>query len=110
VQLPLLHNMAVTNAHPHRELAESVRLLIDAGADINAEATGPAGEQLTALTCAAERTCCTGALGVLLQAAADACVSTSSQQVTALHAAASCGSAVCCELLLRQADTLLERY
>jgi hypothetical protein len=34
--LPLLHSMAFTNAHPHRELAESVKLLVAAGVDINA--------------------------------------------------------------------------
>jgi hypothetical protein len=40
MQLPLLHHMALSNSHPHRELAEVVRLLIEAGADINVKA-GP---------------------------------------------------------------------
>jgi hypothetical protein len=36
LQVPLLHAMTCANVHPHRELGESVRLLVAAGADINA--------------------------------------------------------------------------
>jgi ankyrin repeat protein len=108
VQLPLLHNMAVTNAHPHKELAESVKLLIDAGADVNAETAGLEGSNYTALMCAAERTCCTTVLDVLLQASANACVRTVGERITALHAAAASGLADGCELLVRQAHVLLE--
>jgi hypothetical protein len=44
VLLPLLHYMALCNLHPHNELAECVRLLVEAGADINAIA-GPEGHK-----------------------------------------------------------------
>eukprot|EP00953_Heterococcus_sp_UTEX-ZZ885_P008098 4862-Heterococcus_DN1.PRE.1 len=37
LQVPLLHYMASYNAHPHTELAESVKLLVEAGADIDAK-------------------------------------------------------------------------
>jgi hypothetical protein len=72
LQLPLLHAIAFRNAHPHRELTESVRLLIDTGTDINAKAAGPDGDERTALMCAAERKCCAAVADVLLKAGADA--------------------------------------
>jgi ankyrin repeat protein len=108
MQVLLLHSMALTNTHPHRELAESVMLVIAAGADINAEAVGPECNQRTALMCAAGRKCCTRALDVLLQAGADASLSTSMQQTTALHSAAAGGLTGSCEILLKQADMLLD--
>jgi hypothetical protein len=46
--IPLLHNMALTNAHPHSELAESVGLLVAAGADINGSFTDSEGVDFTA--------------------------------------------------------------
>jgi ankyrin repeat protein len=108
LHLPMLHSMAFTNSHPHTELAESVRLLIDAGADINAKAVFPDGDERTALMCAAERSCCTGVLCVLLQAGADACASSSLKHLTILHLVALGRSTARCELLLTQADALLE--
>jgi uncharacterized protein len=109
LQLPLLHCMAFLNAQPHEELAESVRLLVAAGADINAKIADPAGDKRTALLCAAERTCCNAVVDVLLQAGADASVSSSPKQMTALHVAAVVGPAGCCESLLARAHTLIER-
>jgi ankyrin repeat protein len=108
LQLPLLHYMAFRNAHPHSELAESVKLLVAAGADINAKAAGPDGNERTAFMCALERKCCTRALDVLLQASADPCARSTGCCMTALHMAAVTGSTECCELLLARADTLLE--
>jgi formyltetrahydrofolate hydrolase len=58
--MPLLHYMALYNQHSHRELAESMRLLLAAGADINLVALISAGDNRTALMCAPERDCCTG--------------------------------------------------
>jgi hypothetical protein len=52
-EVPLLHSMALSNAHPHRELAESVGLLIAAGADIDAKAAALKGDDRIALLCAA---------------------------------------------------------
>jgi ankyrin repeat protein len=108
MQVPLLHSMALTNTHPHRELAESVRLLVAAGADIEASVTDPYNLELTALMCAAERTCCTVVPDVLLQAGADPCVQTTRCCTTSLHIAARLGTAECCEFLLAQASALLE--
>jgi uncharacterized protein len=107
LQLPLLHSMALASAHPHRELAESVRLLVEAGADINAKRAGPDGD-LTPLMYAAKRICCKAVLNVFLQAGADPFVSASPTCTTALHIAAQIGLAETCGLLVTQADTLLE--
>jgi uncharacterized protein len=107
-QALLLHSMALTNAHPHRELAESVRLLVAAGADINRKTTGPQGDERTALMCAVERNCCSTVSDVLLQAGADAVLSSSRLNMTALHFAAWRGLVECCDLLLERTDMLLE--
>jgi hypothetical protein len=56
-QMPLLHHMAFYNLHPHKELCESVRLLIEAGADINAKSSVD-HRDCTALVCASGRRCC----------------------------------------------------
>jgi hypothetical protein len=65
-QLPLLSNIVLTSDHPHSEFAECLRLLVDAGADINATFTGPKGFSFTALVCAAQCDCCTMMLADLL--------------------------------------------
>eukprot|EP00953_Heterococcus_sp_UTEX-ZZ885_P008302 4987-Heterococcus_DN1.PRE.1 len=106
--MPLLHYMALYNQHSHRELAESMRLLLDAGAEINLVAHISAGDNRTALMCAAERDCCTAVSAMLLQAGADACARPWQKGLTALHLAAQLGLPECCELLLKHADTLLE--
>jgi ankyrin repeat protein len=108
-QLPLLLHIASTSRHPHRELAESVMLLVDAGADINTTYTDSKGLGFTALICATESRCCT-VVEVLLQADADPCVYSSPERMTALHAAAAKGMPKSCELLLVKAatGTLLE--
>jgi ankyrin repeat protein len=108
LQLPLLHSMASTNAHPHRELAESVRMLVDAGADINAVSTDAEEVGLTALILAAGLERCSAVLDILLRAGADPCVHTSSDRMTALHLAAQLGFAERCELLLARAGSLLD--
>jgi uncharacterized protein len=108
MQLLLLHNVVFTNAHPHRELAESVRLLVAAGADINAVFTDSGGDEHTALMCAVERQCCTAVLATLLQTSADPCVHSLPKSTTALHIAAQLGWAESCKMLLARADTLLE--
>jgi ankyrin repeat protein len=106
--VPLLHNVVATNAHPHRELAESVRLLLAAGADIEGFLTGHHCVSLTPLMYAVERTCCTAVQAVLLQANADPCVRSPGTDITALHRAAGAGAVESCKLLLQRADTLLE--
>jgi uncharacterized protein len=95
-------------AHPHRELAESVRLLVAAGADINVKSAGPDGNEWTALMYAAGRPCCTVVQDVLLRAGADASVRSSPCGSTALHVAAQVGLAETCELLLTHSNSLLE--
>jgi hypothetical protein len=51
LHLPLLHYMALASLHPHTELAECVRLLIEAGANIDAM-SGFDVDDRTALKCA----------------------------------------------------------
>jgi hypothetical protein len=82
LQLPLLHIMAFTSAHPHKELAESVGLLMDAGADINDKRAG-VGDQWTPLIHEAGKKCCTEVSDILLRAGADPCVRTSPGRSTA---------------------------
>jgi ankyrin repeat protein len=67
--VPLLHDMALCNLHPHTELAECVRLLVEAGADINATA---GRFQLTALMDASKSGCCSKGVQALLQHGANA--------------------------------------
>jgi Ankyrin repeats (3 copies) len=106
--VPLLHYMAITSAHPHRELAESVQLLVAAGADINAKSASEKDAR-TALMCAVGRTCCTAVPDAFLRAGADPCVRCSPTSNTALHVAARIGSAESCDMLLAAAaDELLE--
>jgi ankyrin repeat protein len=107
LQAPLLHSIVCFNAHPHRELAESVRLLIEAGADIDAAFTDSNGVAFTAVMFAAESMCCTAKAAALLQAGANPCAHAPGS-VTALHRAARAGLAETCELLLSRADGLLE--
>jgi uncharacterized protein len=110
IQAPLLHSMAVTNAHPHKELAESVRLLVAAGADINAAFTDRFGFEKTALVWATSKRCCSKLLQVFLECGADPCLLMRSAQfsATALHVAATVGLPASCEVLLAHTDALLE--
>eukprot|EP00953_Heterococcus_sp_UTEX-ZZ885_P034585 17899-Heterococcus_DN1.PRE.2 len=93
LRVPLLHSMALRNAHPHRALAESVRMLVAAGADINAKSANRHGDSCTALMCAFKRKCCTKMLSALLQSGADPCQ----------------GAVESCKLLLARTDTALEQ-
>jgi ankyrin repeat protein len=110
VKVPLLHTVALTNRHPHKELAESVRLLIAAGADINALYTDTErdGVNLPPLMCAAGRVCCAKVQTVLLDAGADPYVRPAPRYLTALHKAAQAGSSENCKLLVARAAPLLE--
>eukprot|EP00953_Heterococcus_sp_UTEX-ZZ885_P014378 8158-Heterococcus_DN1.PRE.1 len=105
--MPLLHHIALYNAHPHKDQAEGVRLLIEAGADINAKA-GPRSDDRTALMDAVERTCCTKVLQVFLQDGADVSVPSSGGGMTVLHLAADAGYSAACELLMARDSNLLE--
>jgi ankyrin repeat protein len=103
--MPLLHRIAAYNVHPHTELAESVRLLVEAGADINATAKFHDSEH-TALLHAARQTCCSEALHTFLQSGADILIPIA-DGTTTLHLAAAAGRADSCELLLARADSLI---
>jgi ankyrin repeat protein len=89
--VPLLHSMACTNAHPHRELAESVSLLVAAGADIDALITDSADAAYTALMLAIGCNCCTAVQTALLSAGADPDVPSMPTCGTVLHLAAQQG-------------------
>jgi ankyrin repeat protein len=101
----LLHFMALHNPHPHTELAESVRLLVAAGADIDVMA-GPAGDEGTALMCASERSCCSNAMEAFLQNGADVWVA-KADGMTALHHAAAAGCIDSCAALLATDSVLV---
>jgi hypothetical protein len=65
--LPLLHHMVCTNAHPHRELAESVQLLRDAGADLDAKILcSEINNERTPLMLAVKSKCCAARAAALL--------------------------------------------
>jgi ankyrin repeat protein len=104
-RLSLMHSMALRNAHPHKQLAESVRLLVAAGADIDTYSTSRTGTARTALMHASERRCCSKPLQLLLQHGADPCQKSPSDGVTALHTAAAHGLLDSCRLLVDSADS-----
>jgi uncharacterized protein len=107
LQFSLLHCVALTNSHPHKELAESVRLLVAAGANINARSADLQGEARPVLMSAAEQSCCAAVLDTLLRAGADPFVLTTGC-LTPLHMAVRAGPVESCELLLAAAETLLD--
>jgi ankyrin repeat protein len=88
LQLPLLHFMVLFNVHPHKELAESVKLLVEAGADINT-LSGPHGDQRTVLMCASQSNCCAKAVQIFLQHGADILISEASSTMALNHTDAS---------------------
>jgi uncharacterized protein len=83
-----------------KELAESVRLLVEAGADINAICS----DQQTALMCASKSGCCSKVMQVFLQNGADVLLRTL-DGLTALHFTAAVGRTDRCELLLASAGS-----
>jgi uncharacterized protein len=103
-QILLLHHLALFNLHPHTELAECVRLLIEAGADINATS---GHHQRTVLVHASECGCCTKPLQIFLQSGADALAASPVNGKTALHRAAAVGRIYSCEVLLAKESSLL---
>jgi ankyrin repeat protein len=103
--LPLLRHVILNNAHPHRELEESVRLLVEAGANINT-LSGPDDDERTALMSASQKSCCTKALQALLQNGADVLVSMTAG-TTALHTAAAAGCTASCDVLLARESSLV---
>jgi ankyrin repeat protein len=105
-QMSLLLFMALHNSHPHVELAESVSLLVEAGADINAK-PGLDGDGYTALMHASQRRCCAAALQAFLQNGADVLMTSTRYGVTALHLAAVAGRTDSCELLLARESSLV---
>jgi ankyrin repeat protein len=100
--LPLLHYMTFFSEHPHTELAECVRLLVEVGADINAKDS----KGCTALLRTVQRTCCIKLLQILLQNGADifACAP---DGMTALQLAAYMGRSDSCELLIAKQSSLV---
>jgi ankyrin repeat protein len=106
-QIPLLLYMALFSNHPHTELGESVRLLLEAGAHINALG-GPEGDKRTALMCAISRRCCTEVLQAYLLNGADVLVCSPTKGVTTLHYAATKGQTDSCKLLLASENSVVD--
>jgi ankyrin repeat protein len=109
-KVSLLNYMALKNAHPHKDLARSVQLLVAAGADINAASTGPLVQvDSTALSSAVVRPCCSKVLQIMLQNGADPSIHWRTIGGAALHMVASDG---CTEfkfkLLLDSAPDLVD--
>jgi ankyrin repeat protein len=108
IQVALPHYMAIMNPHPHQELAKCVQLLVDAGADIDAFATGPISADHTALSSASTRHCCSKVLQVMLQNGADAHKRVRMLDGLSIHLIAFSGCAQNCDALLDSAPDLLE--
>jgi ankyrin repeat protein len=94
------------NAHPHTELSESVRLLVEAGAEIDAMA-GPHNNRRNPLMCASTRKCCNKVLQVFLEHGADVFLPCPGYGRTPLHWAAGFGRTDSCELLLEYESSLM---
>jgi Ankyrin repeats (3 copies) len=100
VTVPLLQSIILQATDPQAaNLGESMKLLLEAGAQVDRAATGSADQQRTALMYAAAAP---GAslLRVLLRYGADAVIASKTDGLTALHAAAAAGLDDNCEMLL----------
>jgi ankyrin repeat protein len=106
VQAPILF-AAIANHHCP-QAAESIQLLVDAGADVEAIFTDHTGCDHSALMLAAMAECCSEALRILLQRGARP-----GRQVrggrSALHAAAETGSVENCKLLIAAGGRVLQQ-
>jgi ankyrin repeat protein len=99
LHVPLISIVSALH-HPHEALPECVRLLVAAGADINTVFTDGQGFPKTPLICAAEHSCCSKALQLVLDHGADVLAQPLPARRTALHRAAEAGSVANCRLLL----------
>eukprot|EP00953_Heterococcus_sp_UTEX-ZZ885_P026812 14449-Heterococcus_DN1.PRE.1 len=91
LQVPLLQYMASYNPHPHTELAECVKLLVEAGADIDAKVIAASDD---------------GIYSTVLSGA-DVWEKSSAKGMTVLHHAASAALTDSCELLLTKESSLV---
>jgi Ankyrin repeats (3 copies) len=96
--VPLLHS-AVLNHHRGADTA-SMQLLLNAGARIDSVGYAPDGSDRSYLVWAAQLTCCTEPLMLLLQRGVDPCYVSQGDGMTALHTAAAHGQLECCKLLI----------
>jgi ankyrin repeat protein len=99
-KVPLLHS-AVLNHHISAALAEGVEMLLNAGARIDTVGYAPNGSDRSCLMWAAELTCCTEPLKLLLQRGVDPCWQSQADGLSPLHMAAMFGPVAKCELLLQ---------
>jgi ankyrin repeat protein len=97
--VPLLHAVICCSSHPHTELAECVEMLIRAAADVDVKATQLGVGSRSALITAAEHTCCSQPLKILLDHGADP-AQRFARNGTPLHKAAALASAAHCKVLL----------
>jgi ankyrin repeat protein len=104
-QLTLLHAIVRSSAHPHAQLASCVRVLVAVGADLNTASTDFMGHDRTALMSAAERSCCSKPVHILLQNGAHVRVRFKADGATALHRAAVTGQIRNCEVLAAAAES-----
>jgi Ankyrin repeats (3 copies) len=100
MRVPLLYVVVFLSRHPHAELSEVLRLLVQAGADIYSSTTAFGNNTRGGwFTCMA-RSCCTLPLMALIEHGADPVHRFGGARTTALHQIAGVGSYEHCEALL----------
>jgi ankyrin repeat protein len=99
-RVPLLYAAVILSRHPHNELSEILRLLVQAGVDVNASTTASgsitSSEQMNCMA----RSCCTLPLMGLIEHGANPVHQFGGARATALHQLAAVGLYGHCEALL----------
>jgi Ankyrin repeats (3 copies)/Ankyrin repeats (many copies) len=98
VALPLLHSAVIAHHGKHKG---NIKILLDAGANINLAVLAPDNNDRTALMAACDPYCCIEPIDQLLKAGADPCLQSTSDGDTALHIAAKRGHTAVCKKLLQ---------
>jgi serine/threonine-protein phosphatase 6 regulatory ankyrin repeat subunit A len=99
-RVPLLYAVVMLSRHPHKELGEILRLLVQAGVHVDASTTAfginTSGGWMNCMA----RSCCTVPLLALIEHGANPVHQFGGARTTALHQVASVGSYDHCEALL----------
>jgi ankyrin repeat protein len=100
MRVPLLYAVVMLSRHPHKELSEILRLLVQAGVDLNASTTAFGNNTRGGWMNCMARSCCTLPLLALVKHGADPVHQFGGARTTALHQIAGVGSYEHCEALL----------